>query len=173
MSSKQTRLSPEAIRLHDKKRAAIHETGHATVALAVGVPFVQLTLGPTLTEDLGSESAYTGQTALIRQSGKLKSATIGFAGALAEMIHDEFEADENDALEYFDLEILLPSPTDLALVERLHPKWRPRAIRLAVQILKEHWTTVRGLAFELYSNHRGFMTATSPVLSQKEWRGLL
>lgn len=157
----------------DKRKTAIHEAGHAVVALAGRVALVRLNLRPCLEKHLVRYGAYRGRTKLRQPKSKVIAAAIGYAGVLAEMLYEDFDFQESEAFEYLDLRILVPSPADDKPINRLHPKWRPKALKLSVRLLKQHWVVVRGLAFELYTNRRGWISTSPSALAQKQWMGLL
>ena len=122
----------------DKRYAAIHEAGHAVVALDQGAPYAHLTLERDHTRNLETERAFRAQCRAGKLKGKLKPAARSYAGVLAEMLYEDFDTDEMTAWEYLDVGICSASPTDMIAIANLSPSWRVRAIRLSLKILKDN-----------------------------------
>lgn len=159
----------------DKKTISFHEAGHAVVALKVGCPWVRLILERDYSRDLTTDVAFRGQCQRGKIRGKLNDAAQSYAGVIAEMLFADFDTDHNNVWEYLDLEMWTPSATDMLSIERLSPKWRMRAIKRSLEILKDNWTTVRGVAFSLHENRDGPI-ALLPIIfdvARWKWRGLL
>ncbi|HUB66871.1 MAG TPA: hypothetical protein VL981_05240 [Candidatus Methylacidiphilales bacterium] len=157
----------------DKKNVSIHEAGHAVVALKVGCPWVKLTLERDYSRDLTSEVAFRGQCGRGKINGKVNEAAQAYAGVIAEMLYAGFDTDHNDVWEYLDLEMWTPSTTDMESIERLSPKWRMRAIKLSLNILKANWTSVRAVAFKLHEDRDDGVVLHSFVFSDTKWLKLL
>ena len=85
----------------------------------------------------------------------------------------DFDTTKGMALEYIDTGMCKPSATDLISIEALCPNWRKRAIQICLDILKDNWTAVRGVAFELHDNHRGEVFFAAFDLEGAKWRGFL
>jgi hypothetical protein len=167
------RKASEWIKL-DRIHTAIHEAGHAVVALKLGAPWVRLTQTQDKTRDLDKEVAYIAQCAAEPVKGKVNSGAYGYAGIIAESLYrDGLDVDVDSILEWIDLKIIEPSATDWITIGSLRPRDQRLAIERSLEILKAHWDAVRGIAFLLHESDGEGIYLPPMTLEQKAWRGLL
>src|SRR5262249_11675016 len=139
-------MSPTELAKHDKRMAAIHEAGHATVGVALGC-FGEAWLRRNESGGLEEKcwvGSYMWPTGQLKRA---KKAVVGVAGMVAEALAEEPECSEENILDWWESEVYCPSPTDLASIPR-GTVARFRAVRQAVHILREKQSL-----FELIVSH--------------------
>jgi hypothetical protein len=157
----------------DKKTVAIHEAGHAVVALKLGCPYAKLTLERDHSRNLETEVAFRARCSTPEIKGKLNISARGYAGVIAEMLYDGLELNQYEVKEYLDFEMWTPSLTDMMSIETVSPNWHKRARKLSLDLLQANWTAVRGVAYALHESPDGEIYVLSSFVEQNRWLGLL
>ena len=106
-AKRMAKIPPEEINAHDKRKAAIHEAGHVTVAMAIGKR-CWAELHTTGTANPDQESCWTGRSG---GYGIRFAPVIAVAGIVAECM-DETD-DPRDIDEWIEYGVVLPSETDM------------------------------------------------------------
>jgi hypothetical protein len=125
----------------DKLAAAIHEAGHAAVALALGGRFVRAMIQPTHTKEPFGERLWIGKVSWSHAENHTLavSEAVGIAGAVAEAINcDEWGDWFGDFIEINELS---DSDAEHLTEDNVHDA----SIR-AHDILQDHWDFVVRLA---------------------------
>ena len=146
----------------DRRRAAEHEAGHATVAgvlcwkfgksqsiplpepindiTEVQLGSVEAYLQRTETSDPKFEKTWVGSTTYRHMDlNELDKATICVAGCVAEHLVDDEGISSGEIVEFWELQISEPSDTDYSGIP---DSWEVRrtAVEQALQLLKDHRT---------------------------------
>ena len=124
-----TRKNEAKVIAEDKKTAALHEAGHAVVALRLGAESALLTLKFDKDADLMVSTAFRA-TCLAPMGDNLLAAARSYAGILAERMWLHPGDNAEDLWELI-TGVHLMSRTDMNGVERLHPRSRHRAMMLS------------------------------------------
>jgi len=179
----------EELEEREKRKAAVHEAGHATVAATKGVR-VDAWIHRNESGDPG-EKAWLGHVRnvprFVWQDGKpaladdLKTlgSTYAVAGMVAEELHDSPKETYDSIVENWKLGLCTPSPADLELCSE---DWRERskAVAEAVRILRDQMPLFDRIVAELLEHrsladgHIAFLAAqllTAGATPAKEENG--
>ena len=74
------------MKAYDRRRTAIHEAGHAVIAMHLGVAVAGVYISPSRAKDLLSEKSYIGQTVFGSSADDNQYRLICVAGAVAEHV---------------------------------------------------------------------------------------
>lgn len=100
-------LTIEEIKMQDRRRAAIHESGHLTVAVALGID-----ARAWVYENKGCD-VWESHTWLGRMEATRHPPSVAVAGVVAECWAKDPEVDCWNIGEFIRLDVITPSPTDL------------------------------------------------------------
>lgn len=123
-------MTPDEIEQHDKLRSAIHEAGHAVVALTHGV-IVKAWLERSSTKDPRFEKTWIGHIQNVHGGFGETYKYVGIAGVVAECVSDEQEVSAEEIVEYWKEGHIMPSPSDL---QGMPDSWRER-LRVVAAVL--------------------------------------
>jgi hypothetical protein len=127
-------LTTEEIERHDQRNAAIHEAGHLTVAVALGIRGARSHLVRTNDPDLRNSSSWVGQTQI---SGR-ERPEVSIAGVVAECLNQDCLIEADEIAYYIDEEVLAPSPSDWRAIPRDDPEALLLCIENAIDLLCKH-----------------------------------
>jgi hypothetical protein len=120
---------------HDKRKAAIHEAGHATIAALLRIP-MSAWLKENPTSDPLEEKTWVGSMSWYQSDlNDLDKATIAVAGRVAEYLADDEELDADSFIQVWEEgEDDGWSPTDLQSIPK---SWKRRrcAVERALELL--------------------------------------
>lgn len=79
-------LKKHRMMAHDRRMAAVHEAGHAVMAMHLGLDVLDAAIYPNRTEDIFSEKSYVGRTTYDRPTNLEQNRLISVAGMVAEHV---------------------------------------------------------------------------------------
>jgi hypothetical protein len=139
-------MGRDELERHDKQRAAVHEIAHAVVAAEYGVHGVAW-LVYNRHGGLG-EKFWTGSFSYATSHLEpAQHAAVAVAGMVAEEFDGDAECRAEELMEYWESEVIEPSPTDMDAVPD-EVEQRLAAVREALRILRK-----RRDLFERWASH--------------------
>jgi hypothetical protein len=158
---------------------AMHEAGHAVVAVALGVPHVKLSFFWQSPEKGVIEKFCAGQeSGNLKCRGKLCYASICFGGVLSTQIVAYPDYSESAALDDYGDCSTMPA-LDAMGIDHLSDSQRKEALFNSLHILHKHWIAVRGIAYLLVHKTESSVFVTPEHLKEEVngvkviWPGLL
>lgn len=145
----------EEIEKHDRVFAAVHEVGHAVVASQWDRGPVVVSLFPNGTEaTVQGEHTVRGQTSYRTNLSGFRRSAIGWAGLMAEWLHEDLDCDPNDAWDAYEADPECVSPTDRLAIGAAAPRDVLRAARMAHLVLRANWPVVKKLTSYLIARYK-------------------
>src|ERR1700686_4709930 len=156
-------MSLQDVEERDKRRSAIHESGHVVVAFVHGSLF-RAWLERSGTDNPKFEKTWVGHAE--NELGGYNAdvgALIGVAGAIADALGGEPNITAEEMIEMWQTDSKSgPSPADLELVPK---DWKKRldAVKIALAILSKQWKFLESIVAELVehdavsANHVSFL----------------
>jgi len=139
------------------KRQAIHEAGHAVVAVLLGGEVESVTIGPRGGGEALIKAFYEPSASLIKSAGELYGADrelqVGMAGALAEAVHFDESPKEAVDREVDDMLMMLEVAGDLHEDDEMVGRHLLKAGQRVLSLFDRPgvWESVQAVASELVS----------------------
>jgi hypothetical protein len=125
------------------KPIALHEAGHAYVAMELGSPDAIIKINPRRWHPKTEVLQFRGRCGHSPMKSKLHEAATAFAGAVAEVVV------RNPSIQIEDCARKIPpklSRSDLKKINSVHPAWRSRALELAWRLVRKNRKSIKWAA---------------------------
>lgn len=138
-------------------RCAVHELGHAYVALQRGAPLAIIKISKRTIRSQTRGGTVTGECQYGPLQGKLSLAAVAVAGGAAVALLDDRSITAKGLWQRWLTEVMI-SESDFRLISKtIHISWRFRAAALALRLLRKHWRSILRDASDLSRNPDGML----------------